>query len=152
MARAPSPRATELGPSTDTAGASPAPAITGAPLSHTTPEAPRRRGSGVIWGVIGVLAVASVVLAVVFGRTPNNQPETTSETLRNAADRPPPTATVTKQPGTTPVVEPTLLPTASSSVVSPPPSASSTAPVQKAERPHAKSRAAEHGLSEQNPF
>jgi serine/threonine-protein kinase len=152
IARAPSPHATEPSLPTDTAGPSPAPAITGAPLSHTTPEAPRRRGSGVIWGVIGVLAVASVALAVVFGRTTSNQPETTGETLRNAADRPPPAPTVAKPVITSPLVEPTLLPTASSSVVSPPPSASSVAPAQKAERPHPKSRAAEHGLSEQNPF
>ena len=154
-ARAAQPRATESGapPATDTAGPSPAPAITGAPLSHTTPETPRRRGSGLIWGVIAVLAVASVAFAVVLGRPPSNQPVTTEETLRNAADRPPPAPTASVPTSTTPVVEPTLLPTASATSVSPSPSASNVAtPASKAERPHNKTRAAEHGLSEQNPF
>jgi serine/threonine protein kinase len=153
VARALSPRATEPGvpPTTDTAG--PTPAITGAPLSHTTPETSRRRGSGVIWGVIGLLAVASVAFAVVLGRTSSKQPETTGESLRNAADRPQPAPTIASPARTTPVVEPTLLPTTSATVVSPPPSASTTAPgAPKAERPHSKTRAAEHGLSEQNPF
>ena len=152
MARAPTPRATEIGPPTDTACGSPAPAITGAPLSHPAPETLRGRGSGVIWGIIGVLAVASVAFAVVFGRTPSTQPETTGETSRNAADRPSTAPTVSKSV-TTPLVEPTLLPTASSTVISPPPSASNAGlPAPKVERQHAKSRAAEHGLSEKNPF
>jgi serine/threonine-protein kinase len=154
QARAATPQATELGLPANTAGASPAPAVTGAPLSHTRPDVPRRRGgSSLLWGVLGVLAVASVAFAVLFGRTPSDRPETTGETLRHAAERPSPAPTVPTPVRTTPVVEPTLLPTANSVAASPPPSASSAAPpAQKAERQHPKSRAAEHGLSEQNPF
>jgi serine/threonine-protein kinase len=133
-----------------TAGPGTAPAITGAPLSHTTPGEPaRRRGSGLIWGVLGLLSVASIGLALVFGRSSPNAPETTSETARNAAN-PPTSAPSVQASSAAPVVEPTLLPTTSATVVLPLPSASS-ASTPKAERPH-KTRAAEHGLSEQNPF
>jgi serine/threonine-protein kinase len=134
-----------------TAGNETAPAVTGAPISHTKPETTvRRRGTGAVWGVIGALSVASVALAILFGRGSGNRPEPTRETLRNAADRPPPTATL-EAPRATPQVEPTLLPTASATTVAPSASASSPPP-PKNERPHTKTRAAEHGLSEQNPF
>jgi serine/threonine-protein kinase len=142
----------EGAPLTEPAALGTAPAITGAPISHTKPEiVARRRGSGLVWAIIGALALVSVGLAILFGRAPSANPDTRSETLRNAADRPPPAPPPI--PSATPKVEPTLLPTASTTALVPPPSASSPPSAgPKAERPRSRTRAAEHGLSEQNPF
>jgi serine/threonine-protein kinase len=145
------PKGNDASLAPNTAGPETSPAITGAPLSHTKPELPASgKSSGLVWGVIGALVVAAVGLAVVFGKGSANRAEPTNETVRNATTPPPPTAMVSAARAT-PVVEPTLLPTASASTVAPPPSAAS-AQAPKAERPRAKTRAAEHGLSEQNPF
>jgi eukaryotic-like serine/threonine-protein kinase len=128
------------------------PAMTGAPLSHTKPEGtPGRRSSGVIWVVVGVVALAAAAAAV-LGRSSGSGHEPTGETLSNngahAATPSVPTRTAA------PVVEPTLLPTATATLSSAPSAsiAGGLVSAPKTEKPKTKTRAAEHGLSEQNPF
>ena len=125
--------------------------ITGAPLSHTKPESAARGRGGVVWAVLGLVALAGVALALVLARGSRPGHETTGETL--AGDGRHATNATAKAAGA-PVVEPTLLPTATASLAPPPsaPSARAPSPAPKAEKPHGKTRAAEHGLSEQNPF
>ncbi len=128
------------------------PAMTDAPFSHTRPQPePKRKSTASVGLALGVLAVVGVG-AVLLARTTGKSDETTKEPLTNvgarAATPSVPTATAA------PIVEPTLLPTAMASA-SAAPSASAVlapSPTPKAEKSKPKTRASEHGLSEQNPF
>ena len=126
-------------------------AMTGAPISHTRPESAARGRGGVVWAILGVVALVGVAAALMLARGSGTGHETTGETLRGDGDHGP--STPPKAAGS-PVVEPTLLPTSTAAAA---PSASAEAPKAasagpKVEKPHGKTRAAEHGLSEQNPF
>jgi serine/threonine-protein kinase len=135
-----------------------APALTDAPLSHTNaePSAPKRPGT--LGAVLAVLAAAGVGAALLLGRASEPPSAATGESASaDATASPLPSA----PPAPSPHIEPTLLPTAEA----PAPSASAVASAgakapkpttqpsaSKSERPQGKSRAAEHGLSEVNPF
>jgi serine/threonine-protein kinase len=139
-------------PATSSAGPGTSPAITGAPLSHTRPDAaPKRTSSRLAGAALAVLAVAGVG-AVLLARTAGRNEETTKEPVASdAAHAATPNAPA---PTAAPVVEPTLLP-AATATTSAAPSASvvrTTGSAPKTEKPKTKTRAAEHGLSEQNPF
>jgi hypothetical protein len=126
-------------------------AMTGAPLSHTTPESGAKGRGGLVWAVLGGVALVGLAAALMLARGSGPGHDTTGETVRGVGPGPNATA---KAAGT-PVVEPTLLPTAPATAA-PPPSASVSAKMPsaapKVEKPKGKTRAAEHGLSEQNPF
>ena len=136
-----------------------APALTDAPLSHTSAEpAPRGRG-GMLALVLAVLAACGVGAALVLGRASGPSAAATGENATANATSTPSVPNAAKAPS--PHVEPTLLPTAEP----PAPSASAAASAgpkalkpgtqpsaSKSDRPQGKSRAAEHGLSEVNPF
>ncbi|HTQ04217.1 MAG TPA: serine/threonine-protein kinase [Polyangiaceae bacterium] len=128
------------------------PAMTDAPLSHTRPEAEtKRKSSGFVGAALGVLALAGIgaaLLARGSGHATDPTGEAPSSNGAHAAA--PSVVPVTAAP----VVEPTLLPTATATA-SAAPSASATAATNsapKTEKAKLKTRAAEHGLSEQNPF
>lgn len=134
------------------AGQATSPAMTDAPLSHTRPEQElKRKSSRLVGAALGVLALAGVGAAL-FVRGSGSGRETSREppasTVAHASTPSVPTVTVA------PVVEPTLLPTASPTASAAASTSVSAAPpvAPKSEKPKSRTRAAEHGLSEQNPF
>jgi hypothetical protein len=127
-------------------------AMTGAPLSHTKAESAGKGRGGVVGAILAGVALVGVAAAVMLTRGSSPGHDATGETLKG--DREHGAKTTATAAG--PVVEPTLLLTATATAA-PAPSASVTAAAKgsagpKVDKPHGKTRAAEHGLSEQNPF
>jgi hypothetical protein len=126
---------------------------TGAPLSHTTPGGVDKGRSVLVWGVVGAVALAGVAVTVLLTRGAGPEHEATGEAIPpndRSRQSPAPNAAGER------IVEPTVLPTAAASTPAPsasvvgsprlPPSA------PKPVRSQGKTRAAEHGMSEQNPY